>query len=134
MIDLLAAIPLRRSLLADALITFATGLLLALGAAPLSGLLGLPQPLLFWAGASLLPYAGLVALLARRAQAPRAAVWAVVLYNALWALDSVLLLALGWVSPTLLGSAFVLAQAGVVGLFALAQYAGLQQRHGPATA
>jgi len=132
--DLLAAIPLRRSLLADALITLATGLLLALGAAPLSGLLGLPQPLLFWAGVSLVPFAGLVALLARREQAPRAAVWAVVLYNALWALDSVLLLALGWVSPTLLGSAFVLAQALAVAVFALAQYAGLQRHHGAAAA
>lgn len=134
MIDLLHAIPLRRSLLADAALTSATGLLLALGAAPLSGLLGLPQPLLFWAGVSLLPFAGLVALLARRERAPRTAVRAVVLYNALWALDSVLLLALGWVHPTALGSAFVLAQALAVAGFALAQYAGLQQRQGAATA
>ncbi|HET9449607.1 MAG TPA: hypothetical protein VFO83_01930 [Aggregicoccus sp.] len=134
MIDLLHAIPLRRSLLADAALTSATGLLLALGAAPLSGLLGLPQPLLFWAGVSLLPFAGVVALLARRERAPRTAVRAVVLYNALWALDSVLLLALGWVHPTALGSAFVLAQALAVAGFALAQYAGLQQRHGAATA
>jgi hypothetical protein len=51
----------------------------------------------------------------------------VVAYNALWALDSVLLLALGGVSPTLLGSAFVVAQALLVGLFALAQYAGLRR-------
>jgi hypothetical protein len=132
MTALLAALPLRRSLLADAVITSATGLLLALGAPVLSGLLGLPEPLLRWAGVSLLPFAGLVALLARRAEAPRGAVLAVVLYNALWALDSVALLALGWVSPTLLGSAFVVAQALVVGLFALAQYAGL--RRSPALA
>ncbi len=134
MFDRLSALPLRRTLLADAALTGATGLLLVVGASPLSGLLGLPHPLLFWAGLSLLPFAGLVALLARRGRAPRTAVWAVVLYNALWVVDSVLLLALGWVSPTVLGSAFVLAQAAVVGVFALAQWAALQQRHGPATA
>lgn len=132
MTALLAALPLRRSLLADAVITSATGLLLALGAPALSGLLGLPEALLRWAGVSLLPFAGLVALLARRDGAPRGAVLAVVLYNALWALDSVVLLALDWVQPTLLGSAFVVAQALVVGLFALAQYAGL--RRSPALA
>ena len=73
-------------------------------------------------------------LLARRAQAPRAGVWAVVLCNALWVVDSVLLLALGWVSPTALGSAFVLAQATAVAVFALAQYAGLQRHHSAAAA
>ena len=95
-------------------------------------LLGLPEPLLRWAGVSLLPFAGLVLLLARREVAPRGAVLAVVAYNALWALDSVLLLALGWVSPSALGSAFVVAQALVVAGFALAQYAGL--RRSPALA
>ena len=134
MFDRLAAVPLRRILLADAVLTGATALLMVVGAAPLSGLLGLPQPLLFWAGLSLLPFVGLVALLARRGRAPRGAVLAVALYNALWVVDSVLLLALGWVSPTLLGSAFVLAQAAVVGVFALAQYAALPQRTGPAAA
>ncbi|MBF5042320.1 hypothetical protein FGE12_07905 [Aggregicoccus sp. 17bor-14] len=118
---------LRLSLTLDAVVTAATGLLLALGAPLLAALLGMPEPLLRWAGVSLLPFALLVLLLARSARAPRAAVWAVVLYNGLWALDSVLLLALGWVSPTALGSAFVLFQAVVVAGFALAQYAGLQR-------
>jgi len=128
----MTALTLRRSLLADAVVTFATGLLLALGAPALSALLGLPEALLRWAGVSLLPFAGLVALLARRQSAPRTAVLAVVAYNALWALDSVLLLALGWVSPTLLGSAFVVAQALAVAGFAFLQYAGL--RRSPALA
>jgi hypothetical protein len=132
MTDLLHALPLRRSLLADALVSAVTGLLLALGAGPLSTVLGLPEALLRWAGVSLLPFAGLVLLLARRESPPRPAVLAVAFYNALWALDSLLLLALGTVSPTLLGSAFVVAQALVVGLFALAQYAGL--RRSPALA
>lgn len=57
----------------------------------------------------------------------RAAVLAVVVANALWVIDSVLLLALGWVEPKALGYAFVAAQALVVALFAEAQVLGLRR-------
>jgi hypothetical protein len=46
--------------------------------------------------------------------------------NALWVLDSVLLLALGPVSPSGLGTAFVLAQALVVLGFAAMQWTALR--------
>ena len=118
---------LRRALVLDALSSGALGLLLVVAAAPLARMLALPAPLLFWAGASLLPFAAIVATVARRAHVPRSAVWAVIAYNALWALDSVLLLVLGWVSPGPLGVAFVLAQAAVVALFAEAQALGLRR-------
>jgi hypothetical protein len=55
-----------------------------------------------------------------------AAAWAVVLVNALWALDSVVLLVAGWVAPNLLGFGFVLAQAAVVAGFAALQVTGLR--------
>ncbi|WP_437693715.1 hypothetical protein [Sorangium sp. So ce176] len=42
-------------------------------------------------------------------------------------IDSVLLLALGWVEPKALGYAFVAAQALVVALFAEAQVLGLRR-------
>jgi hypothetical protein len=118
---------LRRLLLADAVASGATGLLVA--AAPLSGLLGLPSGLLRGAGLILLPYAALVAWLAlRRAEPLRWAVWSVVGVNAVWAADSVLLLLSGWVAPTALGLAFVLAQALVVAGFAVLQAMALQAR------
>jgi hypothetical protein len=119
---------LRRVLLADAVASGATGALTLLAAAPLSGLLGLPAGLLRAAGLALLPYAAAVAWLAlRRAEPARAVVWAVVAINAVWAVDSVLLLLVpGWVAPTALGVAFVLAQAAVVAGFAALQGLGLR--------
>ncbi|WP_437311927.1 hypothetical protein [Sorangium sp. So ce388] len=118
---------LRRALLADAIVSGATGLLMLAGAAHLAGFVGLPEALLRWSGASLLPFAAIVAWLGTRERPARAAVIGVVVANALWVIDSVLLLALGWVEPTALGYAFVLAQALVVALFAEAQALGLRR-------
>ena len=118
---------LRQALLADAAVSGATGLLLAAGAGALAPLLGLPEGLLRGAGLLLLPYAAFVAWIgARRGGAPRNAVRAVVAINLLWALDSVLLLALGPVAPNGLGTAFVLAQALVVLGFAALQWTALR--------
>lgn len=118
---------LRRALLADAIVSGATGLLMLAGAAPLARVVGLPEALLRWSGASLLPFAAIVAWLGTRERPARGAVLAVVVANALWVIDSVLLLALGWVEPTALGYAFVAAQALVVALFAEAQALGLRR-------
>ena len=51
----------------------------------------------------------------------------VVLGNALWVADSVLLLMSGWVAPTSAGYAFVIAQALVVLMYAEFQYVGLRR-------
>ena len=51
---------LRRALIADALITGATGALMLAGAGPLHDWLDLPTALLRWAGLFLIGYAGLV--------------------------------------------------------------------------
>ncbi|HJV74524.1 MAG TPA: hypothetical protein VJ654_09905 [Noviherbaspirillum sp.] len=79
------------------------------------------------AGIILLPFAALVAYIATRAQLSRGWVWAVVIANALWVIDSIVLLLSGWVSPSLLGQAFVLAQALVVAVLAELEYVGLQK-------
>lgn len=118
---------LRRALLADAAASLATGLLLVFGGTALHALLHLPERLMLYAGLSLLPFAALVAYVGTRGQPHRAAIWAIVAYNALWAVDSLILLASGLIAPTLLGSAFVTAQAFAVGGFAILQYAGLKQ-------
>ena len=117
---------LRYALLGDALASGATGLLTLAGAGFLADPLGLPTGLLRGAGLVLLPYAGFVAWLGTRERPARGAVWAVAAINGLWAVDSLVLLASGWVAPTGLGVAFVLAQALVVAGFAAAQAYGLR--------
>jgi hypothetical protein len=116
---------LRLALLGDAAASGAMGLLALAGATLLAGPLGLPAGLLQGAGLVLLPYAAMVLWLARRPAPAAWAVWAVIGVNALWVADSLLLLASGWVAPTALGTAFVLAQALAVGGFAAAQGVGL---------
>jgi hypothetical protein len=54
-------------------------------------------------------------------------IFIVVACNAVWALDSVLLLVAGWSEPTLLGEVFVIGQAAVVALLAEAQFIGLRR-------
>jgi hypothetical protein len=118
---------LRLALVGDALASGATGLLLAGGAGVLTGLLGLPEQLMRYAGLFLLPYAAVVAYVGTRAAVSRAAIWAIVAANIVWVVESFLLLASGWVSPTALGALFVAAQALVVAAFAGAQFAGLRR-------
>jgi hypothetical protein len=109
---------LGRVLLADAVLSGATGLLMLVGAGPLSSLLELPVGLLRGAGLVLLPFVAFVFWLSQKPVPNRAAVWAVVLVNAVWVVDSVGLAFGGMVSPNALGLAFVLGQAAVVAVFA----------------
>ncbi|HJV53857.1 MAG TPA: hypothetical protein VJ652_20490 [Noviherbaspirillum sp.] len=118
---------LRRVLVADAATSLACGLLLTLGAGALAPLFGLPLALLREAGLLLFPFAALVLFAATRPTLPRALAWVIVISNALWAIDSVMLLLSGWVAPTALGQAFVLAQAVVVALFAELEFFGLRR-------
>ena len=117
---------LRLVLGADAVASGTTGALLIGSAGLLEGPLGLPAALMREAGLVLVPYVAFVGWLATRA---RTSVWnvdAVILCNAAWTLASVVLLAGGFVSPTWLGIAFVLAQAAAVALFGALQYVALR--------
>src|SRR5947209_16416151 len=118
---------LRRALLLDAVASAGTGVLTAAGAAILSRLCNLPEPLLAYGGLSLLPFAAIVGLLARRDVLPAAIVWAVIAYNALWSIDSIVLLLSGWIAPNAFGFVFVIAQALVVAVVAECQYIGLRR-------
>jgi len=118
---------LRLALVADAVISGATGLMMTFGADLATGLLGLPAPLLRFAGLSLLPFAAVVAFIGLREKISRPAVWGVIVYNALWVADSILLLASGLIAPTALGYAFTLAQALAVAILADAQFVGLRK-------
>jgi hypothetical protein len=114
-------------LLADALVSGATGALMALAAGMLEPYLQVPATLLRIAGLALLPYAAFVALLARRDVLPRGMVWAVVACNAAWAVDCVALLVTGWIEPSAFGVAFILVQAVVVAAFAELQVVGVRR-------
>lgn len=126
--------PLRLALLADAVASGATALLLVAGAGVLERWLALPVGLMREAGLVLIPYVVLVAAVASRPATPVATVTAIIAINAAWTAASVLLLIGGWVSPTLLGIAFVLAQALAVGAFGVIQYLCLRQAVGSAAA
>jgi hypothetical protein len=89
----------------------AVGLLVAAGM--LAPATGLPEGLLRGAGLVLVPWVAFLAWCASQAVPPRRAVLAVVVLNLLWAADSVLLLATGWVSPNGAGVALVLVQAAM---------------------
>jgi hypothetical protein len=54
-------------------------------------------------------------------------VQAIIALNVLWVAGSIGLLVSGWVAPTALGYAFVIAQAIVVGVFAELQFVGLRR-------
>ena len=118
---------LRWVLFADAATCIATGLLLMLGSSVLERFLGLPAELSRYAGVSLLPFAALLVYLATRENLSRPVVWAVIALNALWTVDSILLLLSGWIEPTGLGSAFIIFQAFGVAMFAALEYLGLRK-------
>ena len=118
---------LRFALRLDAAVTAANGLAYLALFWLLDGGLGVPGALLAAAGAFLLAFATFVGRLAAQHSPHRGAVIAVIAANLLWAIDSALLLAADWYSPTTAGQILIALQAcGVAGLAAL-QYAGLRR-------
>jgi hypothetical protein len=118
---------LRNAILLDAAASGATALLLIAGAGLLDGLLGLPVALMREAGLILVPYVAFVAWVGTRATVARGAVWTIIAANAAWTAASFILLLSGWVAPTALGVAFVIAQALAVALLGELQYMGLRR-------
>jgi len=118
---------LRGSMLADAVISGATGLLMLAGAGVLTSWLGVPAPLMRYAGLILLPFAAMVLYLARTPLVSPAGVRLVIALNVAWVAASILVLVAGWIEPTTLGMAFVIFQAVVVAGFAELQYTGLRR-------
>lgn len=118
---------LRRALFADGLVGLATGSLLVLASAWLAELLALPRELLLGSGLALLPLGLFLLWLSSGETVNRLLVWAVLAVNALWVVDSLLLLIAGWVAPNLLGHVFVIGQALLVLLFLELELMGLKR-------
>jgi hypothetical protein len=121
---------LRRAILADAVFSGVSALLLTFGAGALAPWLNLPEALLRETGLFLIAYALLVGWLGTRQSMPKALVVIVIAGNAAWTLGSIALLFSGAVTPNLLGEAFVAMQAVAVGAFAELQYLGLRRSGG----
>ena len=62
-----------------------------------------------------------------RERLSRSSVFVLVVCNALWAVDSVLVLLLGWIEPTVPGDVFVVGQAIIVAVLAELQFIGLRR-------
>jgi hypothetical protein len=118
---------LRFALMLDGVATGANGVIYLAGAPLLDGWLGLPTEMLMAVGAFLIAYAALVLRLATRPAMPRVAVVAVIAANVLWAVDSLIALALDWFTPTTVGQILIAVQAVLVAGLAALQYVGLKQ-------
>lgn len=127
MSSLVASTFLRRVFAFDAVATAATGLLFAAGAPLLQELIGLDPAVCVPAGLFLIVYAAIPAIMAARRTLPIPAVWAVIGINAVWVVESLASLALGFVQANSLGVAFVVAQALAVGVIAELQFLGLRR-------
>lgn len=118
---------LRFAIRFDAIGTSLNGLAYVALAGALDSLLGIDAAALRVVGAVLIAYAALVALLAVRPRVPRLGVIAIVVVNAVWAIDSIIVAAAGWYSPTTTGTVWIVMQAMLVGGLAALQYAGLKR-------
>ena len=125
---------LRRAILADAIFSGLSAVLVTAGAGILAPGLDLPEALLRETGLFLIAYAALVGWLGTRQSVPKALVLLVVAGNAAWTLASIALLFSGAVNPNLLGEIVVVAQAMATGVFAELQYVGLRRSGGVVTA
>jgi hypothetical protein len=121
---------LRRAILADAVFSGVSALLLTFGAGALAPWLNLPEALLRETGLFLIAYAALVGWLGTRQSMPKMLAGIVIAGNAAWTLASIALLFSGAVTPNLLGEAAVAIQAIAVGAFAELQYIGLRRSGG----
>jgi uncharacterized protein YjeT (DUF2065 family) len=125
-----SSVLLRRAILADAVFSGLSAVLLTFGAGALAPLLDLPEALLRESGLFLIAYAVLVGWLGTRASMLKSLVAIVIAGNAAWTLASVALLFSDAVTPNLLGEAFIAIQAIAVGAFAELQYIGLRRSGG----
>ena len=116
---------LRFALTLDGVVTGAMGVAFLAGAALLDSPLGLPASLIAAVGAFLAVYGALVLRLASRPV--RGAVIAVIAANAVWALDTLLALALDWHEPTTAGQLVIAVQTVGCAAFAALQYVGLRR-------
>lgn len=115
---------LKLVLTADALSCLGMGALLAAASAPLSDLFGLAGGLVSGAGLALLPVGLFILVVARREAVAPIFVYAIIAGNALWIAES-LVVAADAPRITVIGTAFVLAQAAIVAVLTALETMGV---------
>lgn len=125
---------LRFALRLDGVASASVGLLACLGLGAVGNALGAPRAAVLAAGLFSLGYGVFAFWLGSRPRVRTTGVWAIVVGNLLWAAASVALGFSGWIAPTAVGLALLLAQAAAVALFAELQFLGLRQSRALAAA
>jgi hypothetical protein len=117
---------LKLVLAADAVSCLGMGAVLSAAAAPLAGLFGLAGGLVSGAGLTLLPIGLFILIVSRREAVAPIFVYAIIAGNALWIAES---LAVAATAPaiTWLGTAFVVAQAGIVAVVTALEAVGVMR-------
>lgn len=118
---------LRRALLTDAALAVIAGIALVVAAGSLGAFLELPAAALRIAGVIFIPFGAFAGWLGSRARVRRTLVFAVIVLNILWAVDSVLLVLSGRVVTTLLGECFVVGHAMIIAVVAEMEFVGLRR-------
>jgi hypothetical protein len=109
----------------DAAVTALNGAGYLVAASLLDDVLGLPAGLLRGVGVFLVAYGAGVWAVGTRPTISAGAVAAVVAGNLLWVTGSLAVAILGWGTPTTSGTAWIVLQAAVVGIFAALQWKGI---------
>jgi len=118
---------LRTVIAVDAAACGLAGAALALDAALVAPIAGVPETVLQPLGLFLVAYAAVLAFLASRAELPRAVVWTLVAFNVAWAVESVMAPILGGAAPAGLGLTLILVQAAGALLVADLQFLALRK-------
>jgi hypothetical protein len=118
---------LRRAIQADGACSVVSGLACLADAGWLAALLGVPVMAMYALGAVLLGYAVFLFAVAAREPINRRAVIAALALDVAWVLDSIVLLASGWLALTTAGWWIVAVTALLVVDFAVLKYVGLRR-------
>lgn len=113
----------------DAMVTGLNAVAYVAAAGPIGELLGAEPEVLRGVGLFLLGFTGLLVLAARHPAPEGTPVRAIVVANAIWAVASVAVATAGLLDLDVVGRAWVLAQAVVVGAFAVIQGRTGWRRH-----
>jgi hypothetical protein len=121
---------LRLALRLDGGVSGVAGLVVAVAAAALDGVLGIPAGWLVALGLCLVAWAAALGWLSTRPRIPAGPVWTVIAINVLWIAASVVAAMADWFPLTALGLTVVVGQALGVVVFADLEYVGLRRLTG----
>jgi hypothetical protein len=119
---------LRRVLQANGFFSGLSGLAFIFGSEAIATFLGLDAPMyIAVTGGILLLYAASLFYVAAQETISRSAAWTFIILDALWVVDSIAVLVIGWPPLTTAGKWAVAGVADVVAIIAALQYYGLRR-------